>query len=368
MKHVSTYSTAGLIVLALMAGPRELGAQEIKALVCSTCQVENALINKHCVSCGESLADEATQLQAETQRQARYMKRFISERVDPPRLYSVPIARVLGSMDIRLMGGGSFGVATDKSFLGTVGIGLGDIAEVEFSTVGMVNNISRGNTVFPTSAFKLLLIPENRWHIPTLAIAVRSSANWQDVVSDRGVLAADKAMYEGGITDIGYDTRFTTMFGVTTIRLWAFNLHAGLSLTDVRIKDLSVYSQMTGSQRDTEEKQKNLQGGFVGFDIEANPQTKLMLEVKTVSNYEYNVDSMRIDVSESYLAIGGVRFFFSRWLSTDVGLWYQSDFKGIADMQIKIGLNLFIPGGSLGRKFQAVPKERLKSSPQAVDH
>ena len=139
-------------------------------------------------------------------------------------------------------------------------------------------------------------------------------------------------------------------------------MHAGLSLTDVRVRDLSVHSYISGDYADPQEKQKNLIGGFFGFDIESNPQTKLMFEIKTISNYQYNVETQKIDVSEAYLAIGGVRFFFNRWLSTDVGVWYQSTFRGIADLQIKLGLNLFIPGGSLGDKVRQLSPG--KSSPE----
>ncbi|UCH09603.1 MAG: hypothetical protein JSU61_10295 [Fidelibacterota bacterium] len=337
-------------ILAWTAANGKTAAQEPEILICTQCAVENVTANKYCINCGDPLAEELSRWQSERQARERQLKRFISDRVDPPRLFTVPAARVLGSMDVRVMGGGAFGVATDRSFLGTVGIGLGDIAEVEFSTVGMVTNISRGSTVFPTSAFKLMLIPENRYHIPTLAIAFRNSANWQDVQSDRKVLEAQRDLVADGIRNIGYGTRFTTMHGVTTLRLWSLSIHLGLSLTDVRVRDLTVESDYYGVYEAPEEKQKNLVGGFFGFDIEQNPQTKLMFEIQTVSNFQYNVESREIDVSEAWLAIGGVRFFFNRWLSTDVGVWYQSTFKGIADLQIKLGLNLFLPGGSLGDK------------------
>lgn len=347
-----------LILATAVAANRAL-AQEEELLICSECQIENAIDNKFCLSCGTSLADEYAQFKAGQQNHQRRVRRFISERVDPPRLFTVPTARVLGSMDIRLVGGGAFGVATDKSFLGTVGIGLGNIAEVEFSTVGMVNNISRGSTVFPTSAFKLQLIPENRWNIPLLTVAFRSSSNWQDVRSDEKVLAAEVDFLRAMVSNVGYDTRFTTMYGITTWKLWALSLHAGVSLTDVRVKELAVGYSYGDSYYDPVEQQKNLTGGFFGFDIESNPQTKLMFEVLTVSNYQYNVETKNIDVSEAYLGIGGVRFFFSRWLSTDVGVWYQSTFKGIADLQIKLGLNLFIPGGNLGRlSLKKLPTSR----------
>jgi len=334
-------------------------AQEAEFLICSDCFYENNSGDRFCVSCGESLSDEFAQWEITQQKKYQHRKRFISERVDPPRLFSVPTARVLRSMDIRVMGGGAFGVATDRSFLGTVGIGLGDIAEVEFSTEGMLSNISRGSTVFPTSAFKLQLIPENKWHIPSLTIAFRSSANWQDVQSDDKTLRAnaknfnewnDEAGFITPISGIGYDTRFTTMYGITTLKLWFLSLHAGISLTDVRVKELLVSYYGWDDRSEPEELQENLIGGFFGFDLESNPKTKLMFELRTVSNYEYNTETRNIDVSEAYLAIGGLRFFFNRWLSTDVGVWYQSTFTGIADMQIKMSLNVFIPAGSVGEK------------------
>lgn len=352
-----TFSRAGCLVIVALFAVFAFG-QQPETLICSECDVENPATNRFCSNCGESMADELSHWVAENQKGERFKRRFISERIDPPRLFSVPTARVLGSMDIRVVGGGAFGVATDQSFLGKVGIGLGDIAEVEFSTVGMVTNIARGSTVFPTSAFKLLLIPENRWHLPTLAVAFRSSANWQDVLGDESVIKAAGMRFreEDGrqVKNLGYDTRFTTMYVVSTLRLWTLSLHGGATLTDVRVKELSVdYWNASGFQ-DSTEKQKNLIGGFFGFDIESNPQTKLMFELQTESNYEYNVKKRRIDVNIGYMATGGVRFFFNRWLSTDVGVWYHSAFRGIADLQIKVGLNLFIPGGNFGRKVVGV--------------
>lgn len=357
MKSNPKYIYVGALAMVLLTFFTVGLAQEIETLICSECTFENGIESKFCINCGESLLEEYSKWQVERQKSDRFHRSFISERVDPPRLFSVPVTRVLGSLDISLMGGGAFGVATNQSFLGTVGIGLGNIAEVEFSTVGLVTNITRGSTVFPTSAFKLTLIPENKWHIPSLAIAFRSSSNWQDVRSERSVLEADgysAAAFDANkqVSGIGYGTRFTTMYGVSTLRLGPVSLHGGLSLTDVRVKDLTVNFYFTDTHGDSLEKQKNLIGGFIGFDIESNPETKLMFEVKTVSNYRYNPESKEIDVSEAIVAIGGVRFFFNRWLSTDVGVWYQSNFIGIADMQIKMGLNIFVPVESIGRKVK----------------
>ena len=165
---------------------------------------------------------------------------------------------------------------------------------------------------------------------------------------------SDAASVDKQIRNIGYHTRFTTMYGVSTVKIGPISLYGGLNITDARVKDINIDFYYTGTHADSLEKQKNLFGGFLGFDIEANPETKLMFEIKTVSNYQYNVETKEIDVSEALLAIGGVRFFFTPWLSTDVGVWYQSTFKGLADMQIKMGLNVFIPVTSMGRKARSL--------------
>lgn len=338
-----------------------LAAQDF--LICSDCGQVNDIDNKYCFACGESLDDEYQEWLLNKNKEIMRDKKFISNRVDPSRLFSVPTANVLGSKDIRLIGGGAFGVATSSSFLGTIGLGLGDIAEVEFSTVGLVNNLTQASPSVPTSAFKLKLVPENFLGLsffPMLSIGIRSSANWSDVQSERSMILQNSEWVMDDIASIGYNTRFTTLYGVTSIKLGRLSLHGGLDLTDVRVRDTSVKYNFNSSYYDPNEKQKNLIGGFAGFDFESNPQTKIMFEVKTISNYRFNVGKNEIEVENGYLAIGGIRFFFTKWFSIDTGVWYQSNYKGIADSQIRLGLNLFIPGGSIAKIPAAITHEKEK--------
>ena len=330
-------------------------------LVCSNCGQKNDITSKFCTTCGDSLDDEYRAFLLQRNAEVLHDIKFTTQRVDPPRLFTIPTAYVLGSKDISLMGGGAFGVAMQRSFLGTIGIGLGNVAEVEFSTVGLINNISNGSPNVSTSAFKLQIIPEDFLGIgffPIVALSIRSSADWKDVQSDWSTLNADKSFYdynsftgrkECAINSIGYNTRFTIMHGVTTLPLGPINLHAGLSLTDVRVKETVVDYIWEDDNEDLAEKQVNLIGGFAGFDIESNPQTKIMFEAKSVANYMYNMDTKEIEVTHTYTAIGGVRFFFTQWLSIDTGVLYQTNYSGLADSQIKLGLNLFLPTGNLKR-------------------
>ncbi|MDO9548753.1 MAG: hypothetical protein Q7J65_07330 [Candidatus Marinimicrobia bacterium] len=331
----------------------------------------NDFSGKFCSKCGESLDDEYEAWLIQKNEQQFHEDKFISGRVDPPRLFTIPTARVLGSKDISLMGGGAFGVAVQQSFLGTVGMGLGNIAEVEFSTVGLINNISQGSPSVSTSAFKIQLIPEDLFGLsffPTLAISIRSSADWKDVRSDWRALNSNKAFYayngatqrdECAVSSVGYNTRFTIMYGVATFPLGPVKIHSGLTLTDIRVKDMAVVYIWQEDNDVPEERQKNLIGGFAGFEIEYNPQTKLMVEIKTDSKHEYNMETKEIEVSHTHVAIAGVRFFFTKWLSIDTGVLYQANYKGIADSQIKLGLNLFMPTGSIPEYIKTSVKQKI---------
>lgn len=343
-------------------------------LICSSCKQVNDISGKFCSNCGEPLEDEYHTWKIEHNKQQIYDHKFITGRVDPPRLFTIPTAGVLGSKDISLMGGGAFGVAVQQSFLGTIGMGLGNIAEVEFSSLGLINNISHGSPSVSTSAFKIQLIPENLFGLrffPQVAVAIRSSADWKSVSSDRKALSANSDFYayneftqqkECAVNAIGYSTRFTIMYGVATLPLGPLRIHGGLTLTDIRVKDMSVDYAWLEDSNAPEERQKNLIGGFAGFEIEYNPQTKLMVEVKTDSKHEYNLETKEIELSHTYVAIGGVRFFFTKWLSIDTGVLYQSNYAGIADSQIKLGLNLFLPTGSLPDYIKSAVKPKHQES------
>jgi len=149
------------------------------------------------------------------------------------------------------------------------------------------------------------------------------------------------------------------MYGVATFPLGPIQIHSGLTLTDIRVKDMTVDYFWQEDNDAPEERQRNLIGGFAGFEIEYNPQTKLMVEVKTDSKHEYNLEKKEIDVSRTYVAIGGVRFFFTKWLSIDTGVLYQTNYKGIADSQIKLGLNLFMPTSNIPEYIKTSVKQRV---------
>ena len=340
--------TIAILVVVLIIFYSQILAHD-NTLICSNCKHENYFTDKFCSNCGESLDDEYQAFnQKPNMPPLKFPQLSISnEPLSPSRLFNVPTAAVIASRDISLMGASAIGLSAGRSLFGNIGIGLGDVAEVEFSTVGLANNIARGNPTVTTSAFKVKLSPDNYFNwkrCPQLALAFRSSANWKDVNSDQSTIQTNNEWTDKGIYNVRYNTRFTILYGIITLPFEKIKLHAGVSSTDIRIRDTAInYYILESNYFDPAERQKYLTGGFWGFTLDQNPQTQIMFEVETIANWSFNEKNQRIDVKNDILAIGGVRFFFIDWLSIDTGVWYQGSYRGIADTQIKLGLNLLLP-------------------------
>jgi len=278
--------------------------------------------------------------------------------IDPARLFTIPTATVLRSRDINLTGGSAFGGSSNQSFLGVIAVGLGNIAEVEFSSTKLVNNIAQGSPITPTSAFKLQLIPSHlfgwSW-FPTAAVAIRSTAEWSHIRSDQTKIAANQSWMDRGIYNIGYQTRFSVLYLISSIQLGFLGLHGGMNLMDIRTKDTRVW-YLSSCFHEPVEIQHEINGLMAGFDVRYNPQTKLMFEISHQPQFVFSDSTNRVRVNRDFLAVAGIRYFFTPWLSIDTGIWYQGHFLGIADSEIKIGINLFLPG----HKIDNLPGSLLK--------
>ena len=189
-----------------------------------------------------------------------------------------------------------------------------------------------------------------------MAITLRTSTDWQGIESEDAALERASSLYsEAGIRGVKYSTRFTELTLVGSKHYHTWGLHVGVNLTDVRTKDLRIWYYTDNGWSEAEEQQKNLVGGFVGVDHWANPKTKIMVEAETFINYEHKIVRIEdpngngpqfkqwLEVSQIYMAISGVRFFFVDWIAVDTGVRYLSNFKGIADAQIRLGINVLLP-------------------------
>jgi hypothetical protein len=255
-----------------------------------------------------------------------------------PRLFNVPTANVLGSLDLYFTGGGAFGIEKERNFLGRAGLGLGDIAEVEFATQSVINSLQSGSSSLPTSAFKMLVMRE-RHGLPAIAMALRGTTSWRYLTSN--------------IPDnvFTFETRLTKLYLVASKRAGKVTGHLGLGLTDVRVRNISNWSYQSNQPPlvFTAELQQNLWAPFGGLSIQANPKTQVMIEVEGLPSYDFKQGNSyhASDIKNIWAGVVGVRFYFANWLAADTGVRYRSDFDGIADANIQANINLLLPVGRL---------------------
>jgi hypothetical protein len=254
-------------------------------------------------------------------------------------LFNVPTANVLGSLDIYFTGGGAFGIEKERNFLGRAGLGLGDIAEVEFATQSVINSLQRGSSSLPTSAFKMLIMRE-QLGLPAVAVALRGTTSW------RSLDGSDSTSY------FSFETRLTKLYLVASKRVNKVTGHVGLGLTDVRVRNLQSWNFMSGNPENTvntRELQRNLWAPFGGISIQANPKTQVMLEIEGLPSYEFGEGRgyHASNIKNIWAGVVGVRFYFTNWLAADTGVRYRSDFDGIADANIQANVNLLLPLGRL---------------------
>ena len=100
---------------------------------------------------------------------------------------------------------------------------------------------------------------------------------------------------------------------------------------------------------------------MTGGSLEPTPRAKLMFEYKYLSVFdeeeaakfvyekgeditEKDLESKVDDViMREWMMMFGVRFFFTQYVTTDVGLRYQGNFESVADTNIEAKLAVSIP-------------------------
>jgi hypothetical protein len=245
------------------------------------------------------------------------------------RLFNVSTAEVLRSLDICMSGGGAFSAESQRSFLGRAAIGLGDVAEVEISTLAVLTALKRSSSSVPTSAFKMRIFRE-KGNRPAMAWVLRGTTAWRDV--------------SGSATGVEYNTRLTRLQVVATKTIGTVALHAGGGWADIRVKDPGGYGH---EPRWDGELKRNIFSPLAGFSVQVNPRTTVMGEVEVVPRYDFGETLTQADemILSAWSGVMGVRFYFARWLSTDAGVTYRSDFAGLADCTIRASASVLLPLG-----------------------
>jgi hypothetical protein len=83
-----------------------------------------------------------------------------------------------------------------------------------------------------------------------------------------------------------------------------------------------------------------------------------MAEMQSVPVFDFDVPRQKVVISRAWLGVAGIRFFISNWLTLDAGVKCQSNDKGIADAEIRLGGNCVIPVNDWMKKVSRSVKNR----------
>jgi len=254
------------------------------------------------------------------------------------RLFTVPQGRVLESMEVLLSLGGAYGSMNKGEYLGRASVGLGDFAELEISTWRLVSNLVNGSTALGTTALTVGLIRQQPGTaLPDLALSFRLNPSWKDVEVSGSDLADE---IEDEVDEVKFQAHFASLYMNLSKNITAeLKLHGGIFLTDMRTRSGSALVTGGGLVTIPDERQ-DLIGGFGGIEHQLNPRTYLIAEISSVPRFNYAPSSSTLAIDQVAMFIGGVRFFFDRRISMDAGVKYRSDYGGIADSEIAVGLNI----------------------------
>jgi len=271
------------------------------------------------------------------------------------RLFTVPSGRVLSSMEVLLTLGGAYGSMNKGEYLGRASLGLGDFAELEVSTWRLVSNLFNGTASLGTTALSVgVLRPEEGSLLPDASICFRMNPSWKKVEVRGNDLAEN---LRDDVNEVNFEMHFASLYlNLSRELIKDVTLHAGVYLTDMRTRsgmaDRADSANTSGSVA-IPDAREDMVGGFAGLERKINPRTILMAEIFSVPRFKYTLASNELKIDQVTMFIAGVRFHFARRISTDAGVKYRSDYKGIADSEITVGLNF---GFNLEEAFKSVVK------------
>ena len=205
-------------------------SQTDKTIICKFCKTKNKTNNTFCINCGKTLS---------TSTQSKEINPLATHKLD--HLFSIPKAEMLKSLDVNFMLGGAWGLEEQNSFLGSFALGLGDVAQIEVGTIGMIGNLL-GLSNISTIGLKGIIFHENeKW--PSIALALRSSNDWDyNSLSENEVQANSPSDYASGLRDYNYEMRFTSLSLILSKNVGDKNsLHFGASYMDTRYRNLYRY-------------------------------------------------------------------------------------------------------------------------------
>lgn len=282
-----------------------------------------------------------------------------------PRLFVAPAGRILPSGIVNAAFGGSFASQGGHEYLGLISIGLGGVAEFEFSTAHLVTNVFNVSEPIGTTALKIKLYAGgSRPYIPTVVAGLRAN-QWSEIENDDGDVFVGPAQgddYRSGeeIYRVDFETHMTNLYLASTFDLskdWV--VHFGGTWSEYKIRDIIVNHHSRFA--DPQEQREAMLCWFGGVEHAINERTHSIVEAGTTPQLKFDEHLIDADLSSVWYVMAGVRYFIGQQSlsSFDAGIRYRSNYSGLADAEIRAGLNIGIDvGKEIVNKLKHPDKKR----------
>ena len=255
--------------------------------------------------------------------------------LEPRTLFQMPTSDVVKSVDAEVSAlGVLYGDAAGPALQAT--LGLGDIAQMEVGSLSIISGLQRDNklTSVPTAGLKV--------HLPLGNYA-------------RGVAASfhRSGSHTPEIRGINWDARVGEFHAVATIANHApgqaessnagwngvkMRAHMGAKYIDARLDREDFAGDVT-------EHVGTFWRPVAGFELwRDNARARLLGELNWMTEFD-DIDGGSIETVR--VVSGGVRFFFSKHSTFDIGVRHQDNYDGIAESAIQTKLTFHLPTHAL---------------------
>lgn len=246
--------------------------------------------------------------------------------IEPSYLFTIPAGRVVRSLDLDVAASGIFlGEGGGKPVGTSATLGLGDIAEVEIGTMEMVSSLGRTKRTHsvPAGGLRVYLSGWKYWH--GLSASFRRSGTYEERVD--GVRYEEKV---GNFSVMATMANFLTPeAGSEAAGGWQgikVKTHLGMIYVDPRLTP-------------SPEKAQGFWKPFGGFELwRKDSRARIMGELGWNADFQ---PGGRIE--EIWMATGGVRFFFSKHVTADIGVKHQSNQQGLSESVMQFKLRMSFP-------------------------
>lgn len=264
--------------------------------------------------------------------------------VEPSTLFSLPSGSIVRSMDLDVHGSGVLFSGAGSRPLGGLTLGLGDIAQMEVTTMSITSDIEEINQLVGTPAAGLKVSLRLTNYAQGIAASFQRSGTF---TQSNGVNEYEGKAGEFYImgTVANYARPEHATEATAGWRGLKIRSHLGVKYIDAQLERMNVLEGAT-AQSSAAAAWRPVIGVELWRD---DARARVIAEL----NYITGINNAGIDAETGIGGLpevetirtltGGVRFFFSKHVTFDIGVRHQSNYDGLAESAIQSRLNFSLP-------------------------